>query len=348
MTPTPEEVAHLLPDGERPRTVVPLHGDGSARRFFRVSGGAGSYVLLEGPDAAENAAYVRVARHLAARGVRVPRVHGTDPSRGWVLLEDVGDRSLFAALLEPGADAEALYAPVLELLARMQVRGAEGFDLSVGFARAPYGPELMVDGEGLYFAREFAGGLLGLTVPPGFRSDVVRLAALGAAAPAGFFLHRDFQSRNVQLPTDEGGPALLDFQGARPGPLAYDAAALILDPYAAHPPELRTRLLTRYRAYLVVHGAADAWSDDAWFAVGTFRLLQALGAFGKLGGRLAKPGFLEHVGVGLRHLEEHLGERGRAELPALVRLVDDARSSWGAREANQQAAHRGRRLDPMS
>jgi aminoglycoside/choline kinase family phosphotransferase len=324
-----------LPGGDRVREVVPLHGDGSARRFFRVRGEARAYVLLEGPDPAENAAYVRVARHLAERGVRVPAVHGVDPAHGWILLEDLGDRSLFAALREPGADRPALYEPVLELLARMQAVGAEDFDITVGFAPAPYGAELMVEGEGLYFVREFAQGVLGLDLPPGFRGDLERLAALGATAPGGFFLHRDFQSRNLQLTPD--GPALLDFQGARPGPLAYDAAALILDPYAANPPDLRDALLRRYRAHLAALGASPGWTEDGWFAVGAFRLLQALGAFGKLGGRLGKPGFLEHAGAALRGLEEHLGQRGRRDFPDLMAVVAQARRGWAARAAHRRS-----------
>ncbi|MHB8762822.1 MAG: phosphotransferase [Deferrisomatales bacterium] len=304
-----------------------LHGDGSSRRFFRLrSGGGATWVLLAGPDPAENAAYVRVARHLAARRVRVPAVHGVDEARGWILLEDLGDRNLYSALRAPGADPAALYAPVLELLARMQVRGAEGFGLRVGFAPAAYGPELMVEGEGLYFAREFAAGLLGARIPGGLRGDLERLAALGAAAPGGYFLHRDFQSRNLQL--TPAGPALIDFQGARPGPLAYDAAALLLDPYAALAPRLRAELLARYRALLAELGAGGGWTEDGWFAVGSFRLLQALGAFGKLGGRLGKPGFLEHAGAGLEHLVSHLGERGEREYPALWAAVVASREAW--------------------
>ncbi|MFU8858511.1 MAG: aminoglycoside phosphotransferase family protein [Deferrisomatales bacterium] len=330
MIPSPAALAGLLPRGDLPLSVAPLHGDGSARRFFRVRGEGHTYVLLEGQDPAENEAYVRIARHLGDRGIRVPRVRGADESRGWILLEDLGDRSLFAALREPGADPFALYEPVLELLARMQVRGAEGFRLETGFAPAPYGTDLMVEGEGLYFAREVARGFLGLVVPDAFRGDLERLAALGASAPGGFFLHRDFQSRNIQLTPE--GPALLDFQGARPGPLAYDAAALILDPYVDNPPALRTRLLERYRGCLVRLGASSAWTEDGRYALGAFRLLQALGAFGKLGGRLGKPGFLEHVGAALRLLGEHLGERGKREFPVLWGLVDRCACVWASRE----------------
>ncbi len=329
MTPTPADVAPLVPGRITPEAVVRLHGDGSARSYYRVTAGGRSYVLAWGPDPAENAAWARVARHLAERGIRVPKVVGVDFARGWTLLEDLGDRSLFAARREPGADLGALYRPVVAVLAAMQVRGAEGFHLGVGFAPAPYGRELMVDGEAGYFAREFAQGLLGLAVPPGFFPDAEALAEVAERAAGGYFLHRDFQSRNVHLTAE--GPALLDFQGARPGPLGYDAAALLLDPYAALPEKLRGDLLGAYRGHLAALGADDAHFEDAWHALGTFRLLQALGAFAKLGGRFGKPGFLEHAGTALAHLTAHLGERGRRETPALAGLVERCREAWETR-----------------
>ena len=65
-----------------------------------------------------------------------------------------------------------------------------------------------------------------------------------------------------------------------------------------------------------------------WVPVGAFRLLQALGAFAKLGGRFGKPGFLEHAATGLAHLCEHLGEVGRDRYPALWTLVAAARDAW--------------------
>ena len=328
--PRPGDLAGAFPALAPVEALEPLAGDGSSRRFFRVRARPGSVVLLEGPDPGENAAYVRLARHLQARGVRVPRVLGVHGPRGWVLLEDLGDRSLYAAAREPPPEGLAsLYGPVLALLARFQVLGARGYDPAVGLVREPYGPRVMVEEEGLYFAREFLRGVLGLNAPPGLRADLERLAALGAAAPAGHLLHRDFQSRNILLAP--GGPAVIDFQSARPGPLAYDAAALILDPYVGLPPGVRAGLLARYLGELSALGVEPEGFDDAWFALGAFRLLQALGAFGKLGGRMGKPGFLEHAGTALDHLSGHLGERGRLELPALWEAVTRARRAWAGR-----------------
>ncbi len=318
----------LLPAGERLLGVDPLHGDGSERRFSRVVTAAGTYILMAGPDLGENEAYARLARHLAARGVRVPRIHGEDPARGWVLMEDLGDRSLYAAVRAAASEAEVagLYGPVLDLLVRLQVAGRVGYDPALGHFSTPYSVDLMIAEEGLYFARECAEGMLGLGTDRAYRADVGRLAALGSEAGAGFLLHRDFQSRNLHL--TEAGPAVIDFQGCRPGPLGYDVAALVLDPYVALPAALRDQLLQGYRQRLAASGVAPAAFDRGWYPLGAFRLLQALGAFAKLGFRFGKRGFLEHVGTGLAHLTEHLGERGRREFPALSELVLRAQDEW--------------------
>jgi aminoglycoside/choline kinase family phosphotransferase len=327
--PRREELQRLVPQGCTVLDVRPLHGDGSARRFFRIVCEERTFVLCAGPDPAENRAYLRVAKHLQERGVRVPEVFAADDERGWILLEDLGDRSLFAVARAAATIEErlSLYEPVLDLLARMQVEGARGFDLSVGFAPAPYGAQLMVEQEGMYFAVEFAEGLLGLGIPAGFRRDVERLAEEGSRADATYFLHRDFQCRNVHL--TEGGPAVIDFQGARPGPLAYDAAALILDPYAAHPERVRSTLFTRYldRVKTVSEEQANQ-VVESWRALGAFRLLQALGAFAKLGGRFGKAGFLEHAAGAFTVLLEHLGEEGRASYPVLSTFVQTSREAW--------------------
>ncbi|WP_025321586.1 aminoglycoside phosphotransferase family protein [Deferrisoma camini] len=325
--PDPRELARAFPDLGRVESVVPLAGDGSSRRFFRIRMGQGSRVLLVGPDPRENAAYVRIGRHLGARRVRVPKVLGFDPGRGWILVEDLGDRNLFGALREPGADRLRLYGPVLDLLVRMQVAGSEGFRLEIGFAARPYGARTMVEDEGLYFAREFLEGVLGLRPPAGFGAELEALASRVPREGGRFFLHRDFQSRNIHLVAD--GPAVIDFQGARPGPLAYDVAALLLDPYANNPVNVREALMAGYLRRLRDAGAEQAWDPEAWAAVGTFRLLQALGAFAKLGWRMKKPGFREHVPAALGLLSEHLARVDG--VAALRETVERARQAWALR-----------------
>jgi aminoglycoside/choline kinase family phosphotransferase len=339
-TPLALEVSKLLPGGVSCR-VEPLGGDGSVRHFFRVITAQTTYILFIGPDPLENGAYLRIAAHLGNCGVRVPRVHGYEKSQGWVVVEDLGDVNLLdvvamARAENPQADDAlvALYAPVVELLCRVQVAGAREFTLETGFAPAPYGPDFMVEREGLYFLEELVRGVLGYEVEDReLLPELTKLAAQAARAPGGYFQHRDFQSRNLHRVPE--GWAVIDFQDARPGPLAYDAAALILDPYAALPGAVREELFQLYLKELATYDGVDvAAVRDSWMPMGSFRLLQALGAFGKLGWRFGKPGFLEHVADGLEHLENQLGEEGRRDYPLLTGLVSRCRQGWAEKLAH--------------
>ncbi len=54
-------------------------------------------------------------------------------------------------------------------------------------------------------------------------------------------MHRDCQSRNIMIHNNE--PFFIDFQAARLGPLQYDLASLLIDPYVMLPRPVQTDLL---------------------------------------------------------------------------------------------------------
>jgi len=170
-------------------------------------------------------------------------------------VEDLGDRDLCAevhdALRCPGdagtAGREriaALYREALAVLVRLQVDGAAGFDPRRTHNPPRYDVALMRDGESGYFVRELIVHRLGLAVPAGLDAELDRLAARAAKAGAAYLLHRDYQSQNLKI--QNGSVRVIDFQGARFGPPQYDLAALLLDPYADLPGDLREELLDHY------------------------------------------------------------------------------------------------------
>ena len=115
----------------------------------------------------------------------------------------------------------------------MQVRGAVSFDPKWCWDTPQYDRMLMLERESGYFLQAFWQDLLGMEEPPGLQEEFFELADRAARIPAGYFLHRDFQSRNIMI---HGGEAcIIDFQGGRLGPLAYDLASLLIDPYVALP-----------------------------------------------------------------------------------------------------------------
>ena len=53
-----------------------------------------------------------------------------------------------------------------------------------------------------------------------------------------------FQSRNIMIRNDE--PFIIDFQSARIGPLQYDLASLLIDPYVNLSDEIQKTLFEIY------------------------------------------------------------------------------------------------------
>ncbi len=287
-----------------------LVADGSDREFFRVRAGTRSFVLLVNPGGTpegtgENDAYWFIGRHLSQRGVRVPSLFRYHRGRGWILLEDLGDTNLQGAVRGGSSQEEVLrlYEPVLDALLTLQMRGRDGFQQAWCYQGPRYDRRLMVERESGYFLQAFLKGYLGWTGEEGaLQHEFEALAESASGAPTDFVIHRDFQSRNILLPAP-GRPCLIDFQGARWGPLQYDVAALVLDPYVDLPMEIRQAILSSYLERLRSSGAMDPEAFmDHYPVIALHRCLQILGAFAFLGHLKKKDHFLQWIPRAFRQL----------------------------------------------
>jgi hypothetical protein len=130
--------------------------------------------------------------------------------------------------------------------------------------------------------------------PEEFLPDFEDLAELAGETSQRFVFHRDFQSRNLMVHRQR--LRLLDFQGMRFGPPAYDLASLLLDPYVALPIRLQERLFGFFRpAAQKILGCGCAEFRRKYEVVRLCRNLQILGAFGYLGGVKGKSQFLRFI-----------------------------------------------------
>jgi len=131
------------------------------------------------------------------------------------------------------------------------------------------------------------------------------------AAAKQVVVHRDFQSSNILFRGTRF--VFIDFQGMRYGSAAYDLASLLYDPYVKLTPELRTRLAAHYGRLCPEHSEAV----DLFFEGAVQRLVQALGAYGRLAG-LGLSGFVQHILPALENLLEAADACGFEALGALV------------------------------
>ncbi|MCK4413049.1 MAG: phosphotransferase [Candidatus Eisenbacteria sp.] len=335
------------PTGLSP-VLTPLAGDGSRRRIYRVHRAGLRTVAVANPLPAdrvhpdENEAFLAVREYLHRRNIRVPRFYAADLGRGFLLLEDLGDERLSDRVeAEDWRDTYVLYKQAVQILVRMQAPGTPGYRAD-WTSNPAYTEDFIVEQEAGYFHRELALGAAESAEPfAGIEPECRRLAGLALGAETAgtrgvsesVFMHRDFQSRNLMVSLE--GLAVIDFQGARLGPPGYDLAALLCDPYVHLPAQHRDEFVALYRqeagragVRAVVEMTADGWRAH-FLANAANRLMQALGAFAKLGIHEGRPGFSEHVPAGLALLAEILDALG--ETPRLRRLVRELQDrSWNS------------------
>jgi aminoglycoside/choline kinase family phosphotransferase len=114
-------------------------------------------------------------------------------------------------------------------------------------------------------------------------------------------LHRDFQSENIMV--QDSAIKFVDYQGARLGPAEYDVASLLFDPYMYFLLEdpLRHSLL----GYYLAHGDGHC-SEHSFHRAALQRLMQALGAYGKLSLHKNKETYRQHIFPALTLLSDVL------------------------------------------
>jgi N-acetylmuramate 1-kinase len=300
-------------------SVEAIEKGGSGRKFWRVSTGGETVILVRyTEERPENRYYVSIGQFLANVGVRVPKVFFHDEREGVILMEDAGGKDLWSHRGASWPERRALYQRTLDQALILHTRAHS----------APNCPHLqqefntaLYQWEQDYFIDHCLGRHFGLSAQEiATRVDRARLAeiAVHLAAQPRCLVHRDFQSQNVIVRNGEA--CLIDFQGLRPGLAQYDLASLLLDPYVDLTPAEREELLAHYLSGLL--GAGRPGQDHflrLYDLCAMQRLMQALGAYGKLGHVDGRTHFLQHIPTAVTRLQEVL-ERipGLADLRATL------------------------------
>jgi N-acetylmuramate 1-kinase len=286
--------------------------DAGFRSYWRGNGLDGTVIVMDSPPELEDPKpWLRIRDLLEAAGVRVPGVLARDVDAGFLLLEDLGVDTYLHVIGPDNADT--LFDDAVTQLLKSQAMECPA-DLP------PY--------DEAFFARElhlfeewFLGRHLGITLDCGDMDKlelVYRRLINNALVQPQVFVHRDFMPRNL-MPV-AGGPAVIDFQGALRGPIAYDAISLYRDAFLSWPEDRVEHWLQRYHQRAVAAGLPvppfERFRRDAdW--IGMQRHLKILGIFARLQYRDGKSKYLPDVPRFIGYLDIVL-----ARYPELAPLAD--------------------------
>lgn len=267
--------------------ILPLAGDASFRRYFRVHAPGRSAVLMDAPpDKEDIGPFLTIAAELDARGLSAPRALAVDRAQGLLLLEDFGDELVGPVLRRDAAPERAIYGDAIRILIVL-ARQAAPRDLP------PYDEAVMLREVELF--TEWYVPATGLAV------DVDGFLAAWRSVWTGVLDHvgedpvlvlRDYHADNLLLLDRPGVKrlGLLDFQDALAGHPAYDLVSLLQDARRDVSAALEEEMLAEYLA-------AGAWDDPDRFRahyeiLGAQRNTKILGIFTRLWRRDGKQGYL--------------------------------------------------------
>jgi N-acetylmuramate 1-kinase len=281
MTPPALAETFLQAAGWAGARILPLAGDASFRRYFRIVHGDRSAVLMDAPPPHEDPRpFVRVAEHLNAIGLRAPEIFHRDIEQGLLLIEDFGANRMREAVdAQPGTEA-IVYEGVVDVLIELhrhppldglRPHATDAWLAEVGLFPEWYCPELGLDVDADGFAAAWAEALH----PVDAQGQTVTEL-------------RDYHAENIMLIDGRQGIArfgLLDFQDALRGHPAYDLVSMLEDARRDVSPQVERAMLDRY-----MHKTGrDASFETAYWVLGAQRNTRILGLFVRLWRRDNKP-----------------------------------------------------------
>jgi aminoglycoside/choline kinase family phosphotransferase len=305
-------------------TLAPASADASFRRYFRIESknpDFGTLIIMDAPPQHEPLdAFIQVDFLLSEAGLNVPKILEKNTAKGFLLLNDLGNKTYLAELNDETANH--LYQDATHALIQMQL--ASKPNVLPNYDEALLQRELDLFPE--WYLRKHLE--IALTdVQQAQMKQSFKLIIENNLAQAKVYVHRDYHSRNLMV-TEKNNPGVLDFQDAVYGPITYDAASLWRDAYIAWPEERVIDWVIKFweqgrKAGLPMpDDFGQFYRDFEW--MGLQRHLKVLGIFARLYHRDGKDGYLKDIPL---VLEYAIATANRyIELKPLARLLESTRT----------------------
>ena len=323
-----EQLATLFAEqgwgGVPPATLTAASSDASFRRYFRWEGGDRSFIVMDAPPPQENCKpFVDIAFLLAKSRINVPKIYAEDLDRGFLLLNDLGNKTYLDVIDSENADD--LFSDALQALLAFQqlpmVAPLPSYDVALLRRELELFPEW-------YVKRELGVELD--SAQQALWQQVSDLLIDSALAQPKVLVHRDYMPRNLML--SEPNPGVLDFQDAVYGPVTYDVTCLFKDAFLSWPEERVRGWLENYWQQAGALGIpVQPDLEDFLRAsdlMGVQRHLKVIGIFARICHRDGKPRYLGDVPRFFAYIEAVVARR--PELSGLAELLGGLRAGASA------------------
>ena len=284
--------------------------DAGFRSYWRTTSSPTRIVMDSPPGLEDVAPWLEICDLLERGGVRVPHVLAADIEHGFLLLEDLGVNTYLHDL--DAGTADALFDGAFAQLAKLQAIVPPTDFPRYDHARLSMEPRLFDE----WFCVRHLGMALDCSEAEMLDAACLHLVNAALAQPQ-VLVHRDFMPRNLMRTSTGESPAVIDFQGAVTGPIAYDPASLFKDAFISWPEDRVQAWLHDYHRRAIAVGLPlppiERFLHDVDL-MGVHRHLKVLGIFARLNYRDGKPKYLEDAPRFIAYLD--------AVLPRHPKLAD--------------------------
>ena len=304
LSPTHSCIMEPITKGASGRTIIRLKPEGHPTYI-------GIHYTMDRKD---NANYIPVSHFLTDAGFNVPEVIYDHPGKRVALVEDLGDIDLLSMKDEPWEKREPIYRSAFEQLDKLfYTRVPKALEF-----QAPF-DEDMYRWEQNYFFDQLADDHLRMNpaiIDELSEHESLKQMAKDLGASSRNLVHRDFQSQNIIA--HNGKAWLIDFQGMRRGRQEYDLASIIYDPYMNHSDEEQQKLLKLWEDVTDEEPIASILQKCA-----TQRLMQAMGAYAKIGNQPHQEWYLQHIPTASKTLRKVIaGSDVEAAILPVLDVID--------------------------
>lgn len=204
---------------------IPLAGDASCRRYYRVwvnDERDEHYVVMDAPPPETIEPFIEVANLLNKQTVTVPTIFAKNIEDGFLLLSDFGDRLYLKELNMD--NAEKLYRDAMQSLLKIHKTETTLPKFDGSFMWRQWENLFLHWYLEKHLKLKDAEDIFNKMKP--VLAQIIRMIETQPKV----MIHRDYHSRNLMI-LDNQNPGVIDFQDAMQGPVTYDLVSLFQDCY---------------------------------------------------------------------------------------------------------------------
>lgn len=299
------------------RELHKIMESGSGRSNYRFETDNDSFVLTQNESTEENESFIYLSQVFKNLNGYVPEILLVSKDKTLYVQEDLGDKSLLQLKLENNPKVSQLYEKAVKKLVHLQIGAQQIIDYSK-VNGPPSFDKILVLRDLFYFKNYFLDFIDVAYSQSELLAEFDRMAEAIVQTTYRFFMFRDFQGRNIMI--KENKPYFIDFQDGMEGPIAYDLVSLLWQAKANLSEVEKNKLFHVYTSELKklipTKFKLTDFERDYNICV-LVRLLQVVGAYGKLGIIQQKPHFKESLSFGIQNLKEVANSKLMDEYPIL-------------------------------